>query len=468
MLVLDAVFFQIIAGATVESSRVGFSHLRSWHDISFRSDDAGGQLPMVIESSTAFAKASTHFKAHASPSMVRAETEATYSVLLSVAAGVTIVSVVVLGLIRYCMSGGDKGDTTPRRFQQSVGQDNIFHLQTIAYFLTMVAAANWSAMNVTFHIASKLGLTALEALFWRSLANFAISSLVVLFARDDFCPRRNRLWLFVRSCCSCGSVIGLYIAIVHMALVEAVALYALVPFFALLFTYPMLGEKPSMWLICIVTVSFTGAMLVIQPISLFRNFVEHPVRMWCSLAAVGAAACAAFGAVVVNRFAADLPANMQVLWFGVLGLVLAPSLMALQGVVPHEAILANLTSSENSVHMIVSIFIIGVSSYLMQLAYCWALMLHRAGYITTIFQCSELSLQWAVGILVLHEALDIWRVVGVCIVIGCGVAILFFRGGSTEEAEVPLLDSPRKKSENFYARRSMCDDTDNDGAARTA
>merc|ERR1719265_1552982 len=123
-------------------------------------------------------------------------------------------------------------------------------------------------MNITFHIASNLGLTALEALFWRSFANFGFGSLMVLFTRKRFLPQRNRFWLFIRCACACGSVLGLYIAIVQMALVDAVAFYALVPFFALLFTYLMLGVAPDACLTGLVLASFVGAMLIIQPLSL--------------------------------------------------------------------------------------------------------------------------------------------------------------------------------------------------------
>merc|ERR1719313_1139821 len=118
-------------------------------------------------------------------------------------------------------------------------------------------------MNVCFHIASQLGLTALEALFWRSITNFLVSTFIVLFSRGFFLPTKNRFWLLVRSLCSCGSAMGLYVAIVQMELVDAVALYALVPFFALLFQYVMLGEVPGLLLFGLVSISFLGAMLVI-------------------------------------------------------------------------------------------------------------------------------------------------------------------------------------------------------------
>lgn len=445
MLGIVGMLFPIVAVAASKKPQdlvdASMRSLRSWpraadadvfrpHERFQMSPDGTGEWKIVAD---------VFSKAH--PSHVKPSTRSNYPLLVAIAAGVCLVSVVLLALARYfCYNDQD--------FSCTHGGDPL----TFAYFLAVMAAANWSAMNITFHIASNLGLTSIEALFWRSVANFSLASLAVLFSRSSFLPPRNRLWLFIRCSCSVGSVIGLYIAIVQMALVDAVALYALVPFFALLFTYLWFGEPPNTFLTGLVVTSFVGAMLVIQPYSLLtRDSSDYHARLWSSLAAVGSAACAAFGAVVVNAFARDMPANLQVLWFGVLGLLVAPLIMLLQGKVPHEVMIATITQSEDGVLRIVSIIIIGVSSYLMQLAYGWSLELHRAGYITTIFQCSELFMQWAVGILALNETLNPSRAVGVVIVVACSVILIATRPKEVEqEIEHDKDCYPSARSLNSY------------------
>lgn len=341
--------------------------------------------------------------------------------LLIAMAGVSIVSFILLAFARYFFSY--------ERNDGSICCDSV----RLAYFLTVVQAANWSAMNVTFHIASQVGLMALEALFWRSITNFLVSTFIVLFTRGDFLPVKNRFWLLVRSLCSCGSAMGLYVAIVQMELVDAVALYALVPFFALLFQYTMLGDAPGRLLLCLVTVSFFGAMLVIQPFDLFAISSSNQVRLWSSLAAIGAAACSGFGSVVVNVFARDLSANMQVLWFGALGCVIAPLIMLLQGQLPHEVTMRKVLDPEHGLLVSMSILVIGASSFLMQWAAGWSLQLHRAGHLTTVGQSSELTMQWAVGVFILNEALDPWRLCGVVIVLICGLLVVLMTRADNSE-----------------------------------
>jgi len=437
MLLILFALFPVLAGAGSEGHQVRASirSLRSWHSISSRQKDIGddSQFHVVPEGVTAFSRAH--------PGHVKTKARRAYPLLVSIAAAISVLTVILLALSRYFCYNDENFPYSARGslgFPYSARESLGF-----AYFLAILAAANWSAMNISFHIASNIGLTALEGLFWRSVANFGLASLFVLFQRTAFLPPRNRLWLFIRSLCSVGSVIGLYIAIVQMAFVDAVALYALVPFFALLFTYLFLDVKPDAWLSSVVTVSFLGAMLIIQPQSLLQGH-GHTSRLWSSLAAIGSAACAALGAVLVNAFPHDMPANLQVLWFGALGLLVAPLIMLLQGKVPHEVIVANLTSSEDNFLMILSLIVIGMSSYMMQLAYGWSLELHRAGYITTVFQCSELTLQWAVGVLVLNEALNPWRVAGVIVIVACGAVLLATRPpAASMDDEYP--SSPRRK-----------------------
>lgn len=349
---------------------------------------------------------------HAKVPPVRTSNEQLRWPLMIAMASVSLISFVLLAFARYFFSYDDAGG------------NRCCDSERLAYFLTVVQAANWSAMNVTFHIASQMGLTALEALFWRSITNFLVSTFIVLFSRGYFLPQKNRFWLLVRSLCSCGSAMGLYVAIVQMELVDAVALYALVPFFALFFQYVMLGEAPSRLLLCLVTVSFLGAMLVIQPFDLFAISSRDQVKLWSSLAAIGAASCSGFGSVVVNVFARDLSANIQVLWFGALGCVIAPLVMLLQGHLPHEVTLKKMTDPENGNIITIAILVIGASSFLMQWAAGWSLQLHRAGHLTTVGQSAELTMQWAVGIFILNEALDPWRCLGVIIVLICGVLVV--------------------------------------------
>lgn len=419
--------------ANSDRSRTGtsFRSLRSWHHIAPEVQETREDLRTALARAPPIHREKVH-------------EEFLYPILLIVAAGVSVSSFVLLALARYFCSY----DSSHRYY--CFGCDKI----RFAYFLAVVAAANWSAMNVTFHVATKFGMSALEALFWRSAANFGIGTLVVLFTRGTFLPRKNRFWLFVRSICSCGSVIGLYIAIVQMAFVDAVALYALMPFFALLFTYLLRGEVPGNLLLGLVATSFIGAMMVIQPLDLFEYADNNQAKFWSALAAITSAAFAAFGSVIVNMFPRDLPANMQVLWFGVLGLLIAPLIMLLQGSMPHEILVKSVTHSENGLFMTVAVLIIGGSSYLMQLAYGWSLELHRAGHITTVFQCSELSMQWAVGVLVLNQALNAWRVCGVLIVLTCG-GLLVSLGRAKDPSPDQEPPTPDTKSPASSARSSI-------------
>jgi len=307
-----------------------------------------------------------------------------------------------------------------------------------AYFLVILAAANWSGMNIVFHMASRLGLTFSEAFFWRSVGNVAIPGVLILCQRGNFLPAKNHFWLFVRCLFGCGSTLGLYIAIAQIPLVDAVALYALIPFFAVVLAYFWQGLVPNRWLTGLVLISILGAMLIIQPVSLFSLGGR---RLWGSVAAVGAAGSSAAASVLVNMFAQDLPAQMQALWFGVLGLFIAPSIMLLEGKLPHEALISSLTRSDDAWFMLVSIIIIGVSSSLFQLAYNLALEIQPAAKISTMTQSAELAMQWGVGILILNEALNPWTIIGVAIVVICGALLASLREESMHRTDRRPVDA---------------------------
>lgn len=325
---------------------------------------------------------------------------ARYPALLGFAAGITISTVLLVILAKWFA----------------------WEAAGFAYFLVVITAANWSAMNIVVHMASRLGLTFSEAFFWRSIGNVTIPGLLILYTRGRFLPEKNHFWLFVRCLFGCGSTLGLYIAISQIPLVNAVSLYALIPFFAVILAYFWQGLVPSRWLTGLIVLSTLGAILIIQPVTLFSLGGQ---QLWGSLAAVGAAASSAAASVLVNIFAQDLPAQIQALWFGVLGLFIAPLIMLLEGKIPHEVLIANITRSEDDDgwFFILSIVIIAISSSLFQLTYNLALEIQPAAKISTMTQSSELVMQWVVGILLLNEAINPWTMIGVAIVIICGALL---------------------------------------------
>ena len=128
----------------------------------------------------------------------------------------------------------------------------------------VLAAAGFSLMSVFVRLAGPLPV--MQKVFFRNLVAAAVAFLMLRRSGEPFrIGKGNRMAVFLRSLIGMLGIIANFWAIDHLPIADSTMLNKMSPFFAILMSLFILGERPVKrdWLCLLVALS--GAALVIKP-----------------------------------------------------------------------------------------------------------------------------------------------------------------------------------------------------------
>lgn len=132
----------------------------------------------------------------------------------------------------------------------------------ILYVIT--AAFGFSMMSVFVHLSGDL--PSFQKAFFRNFAAFIVVTLIMLKNRISFVPKKSSIpSLIGRSFFGTMGLVCNFYAIDRLVLADANMLNKLSPFFAIIFSVFLLGEKPSLAQVLGVLTAFAGSILIIKP-----------------------------------------------------------------------------------------------------------------------------------------------------------------------------------------------------------
>lgn len=126
------------------------------------------------------------------------------------------------------------------------------------------AALCFALMNLFVRLSGDLPL--MQKVFFRNLIATAVSFFVLLKSERKFRIQKGSLpFLFLRALAGFLGIILNFYAIDHLNISDASILNKLSPFFAIIFSFLLLKERPSLVEIILVLITFGGAMFVVKP-----------------------------------------------------------------------------------------------------------------------------------------------------------------------------------------------------------
>ena len=141
----------------------------------------------------------------------------------------------------------------------------------ILYVIT--AAFGFSMMSVFVHLSGDL--PSFQKAFFRNFAAFIVVTLIMLKNRISFVPKKSSIpSLIGRSFFGTMGLVCNFYAIDRLVLADANMLNKLSPFFAIIFSVFLLGEKPSLAQVLGVLTAFAGSILIIKPS--FGGYASFP------------------------------------------------------------------------------------------------------------------------------------------------------------------------------------------------
>ena len=141
----------------------------------------------------------------------------------------------------------------------------------ILYVIT--AAFGFSMMSVFVHLSGDL--PSFQKAFFRNFAALIVVTLIMLKNRISFVPKKSSIpSLIGRSFFGTMGLVCNFYAIDRLVLADANMLNKLSPFFAIIFSVFLLGEKPSLAQVLGVLTAFAGSILIIKPS--FGGYASFP------------------------------------------------------------------------------------------------------------------------------------------------------------------------------------------------
>ncbi len=136
--------------------------------------------------------------------------------------------------------------------------------KTRGIFYVIFAAFGFSGMSLFVKLAGDL--PAMEKAFFRNFVALVFIGAIMLFRKISFFPKKQSIpFLFGRSFCGTVGLLCNFYAIGYLNLSDANMLNKLSPFFAILFSALLLGEKPKLLQVLFVAVAFLGSLFIMKP-----------------------------------------------------------------------------------------------------------------------------------------------------------------------------------------------------------
>ncbi len=146
-----------------------------------------------------------------------------------------------------------------------------------AIVFLIMSAFFFSLMSVFVRLSGDLPI--FQKVFFRNLIAAIVAFIILVKNKTSFLPAKNRNipFLLLRTALGLSGVFCNFYAVDRLVLSDASILNKMSPFFAIIFSFFLLKEKPSLIQILTVTGAFFGSLFVIKPsfenASLFPAFV---------------------------------------------------------------------------------------------------------------------------------------------------------------------------------------------------
>ncbi len=271
-------------------------------------------------------------------------------------------------------------------------------------FFIVLSSFCFAVMNLFVSMAGDL--PAMQKSFFRNIVSavFAFITIVRSGARPGFRDRKNLPDYFLRALFGTLGIICNFYALGHLNLADASMLNKMSPFFTLLFSMLILGEKATLFQILCVAGAFAGSLFIIKPT--FGGMEVLP-----SLAGLGGgmAAGAAYTMLRKLRLAGE-PGPMIILFFSVFScLFVLPSM-----IMDYRP----MTARQTVILLLAGLFASG-GQFAITAAYSYA----PANQIS-IYDYSMVIFSTLLGFFVLGQVPDALSFVGYTLI--CAMAVLMF------------------------------------------
>lgn len=177
------------------------------------------------------------------------------------------------------------------------------------------AAMGFSAMSVFVRLSGE-GLPSFQKAFFRNAVALVFITGMMIKQRVPFRPQRQNIpFLFCRSFFGTVGLVANFYAIDHLVLADANMLNKLSPFFAIVFSFFLLKEKPNFVQILGVLCAMLGSVLIIKPGFANAQLIPSLVGL-----------CGGMGAGIAYTFVRRLGANGEnssriIFWFSLFSCV---------------------------------------------------------------------------------------------------------------------------------------------------
>ena len=130
----------------------------------------------------------------------------------------------------------------------------------------ILSSFSFAVMNVSVRMAGDL--PTYEKVFFRNLIAFFFA-VIVLARKRDAMPmhwdKERAFYMFLRCAIGCVGVVANFYAIDHMVVADAAMLNKLSPFFILIFSIFMLGERVKPFQLFCIILAFIGVLFIVKP-----------------------------------------------------------------------------------------------------------------------------------------------------------------------------------------------------------
>ena len=275
------------------------------------------------------------------------------------------------------------------------------HVQGVVYIV--LSAFFYALTDVVSRFAGS-EIPAMEKVLVRNLVVAVLSAGLVVRSGHGFrWKKKNTGWFLFRSLCGLVVSFGNIYAVDHMALADATILHKLSPFFVLLFSLLMLGERIDRFQGLAIVAGFVGALFVIKPGGGFTAALP-------AIAAVASAVALGVVYPIVRRLRQDgEDGSFIVFFFAVVSALVALPLSIGNFVMPTAGELLFLVLS-------------GVGNCLAQLA-ASAAFARCPGREISVYDYSQILFAAILGYGFFRQVPDGWSVVGYVIILATSVLL---------------------------------------------
>ena len=288
-----------------------------------------------------------------------------------------------------------------------------------AIIFLITSAFFFSLMSVFVRLSGDL--PTFQKMFFRNLIAAIIALIILLKNKTSFLPskKENIPYLFLRTTLGMAGVFCNFYAVDRLVLSDASILNKMSPFFAIVFSFLLMKEKPSVTQMMTVTGAFFGSLFVIKPS--FENASLLP-------AVVGflGGACAGFAYACIRKLTQRGENSAYIVFFFsfVSTLVTLPLMI--------------LSFEKMSVYQICMLLLAGLSAaggqFMITLAYK-----NAPSKEVSVYDFSQIIFSAMFGFIIFDQIPDVFSVVGYVIIVSMAVLsflnsnnLLFFQSKTLE------------------------------------